>query len=157
MKFGPVRVEDAEGALLAHATTAGDRRFRKAHRLTTEDIAFLKSAGIRDVVAAILAAADLDLNAQGLLGHPGDLVALDDGRLAGAYAARVQEDVLVVAEDVSGAGRLQDGDDLVAEPVLVKGIAGAQQLIDVAHARDRQLQCRGVAVDIGDNAESHSA
>ncbi len=51
MKFGPVRVEDAEGALLAHATTAGDRRFRKAHRLTAEDIAFLKSAGIREVVA----------------------------------------------------------------------------------------------------------
>ena len=47
MKFGPVRVEDAEGALLAHATTAGEKRFRKAHRLTAEDIAFLKSAGIR--------------------------------------------------------------------------------------------------------------
>ena len=56
MKFGPVRVEDAEGAMLAHATTAGDRRFRKAHRLTAEDIAFLKSAGIREVVAAVLSA-----------------------------------------------------------------------------------------------------
>ncbi len=32
MKFGPVPVEDAEGAMLAHATTAGDKRFRKAHR-----------------------------------------------------------------------------------------------------------------------------
>ena len=54
MKFGPVRVEDAEGAMLAHATTAGDRHFRKAHRLTAEDIVFLKSAGIREVVAAVL-------------------------------------------------------------------------------------------------------
>jgi molybdenum cofactor cytidylyltransferase len=63
MKFGPVRVEDAEGALLAHATTAGDRRFRKAHRFTVDDIAFLKSAGIREVVAAVLSAEDLDENA----------------------------------------------------------------------------------------------
>lgn len=63
MKFGPVRVEDAEGAMLAHATTAGDRRFRKAHRLTAEDITFLKSAGIREVVAAVLSADDLDENA----------------------------------------------------------------------------------------------
>jgi molybdenum cofactor cytidylyltransferase len=63
MKFGPVRVEDAEGALLAHATTAGDRRFRKAHRLTAEDIAFLKAAGIREVVAAVLSDDDLDENA----------------------------------------------------------------------------------------------
>ena len=62
MKFGPVRVEDAEGALLAHATTAGDRRFRKAHRLRAEDIAFLKSAGIREVVAAVLSPDDLDEN-----------------------------------------------------------------------------------------------
>lgn len=63
MKFGPVRVEDAEGALLAHATTAGDRRFRKAHRLTAEDIVLLKSAGVREVVAAVLSADDLDENA----------------------------------------------------------------------------------------------
>jgi len=63
MKFGPVRVEDADGALLAHATTAGDRRFRKAHRLTADDIAFLKSADIREVVAAVLSADDLDENA----------------------------------------------------------------------------------------------
>lgn len=63
MKFGPVRVENAEGALLAHATTAGDRRFRKAHRLTAEDIAFLKSAGIHELVAAVLSADDLDENA----------------------------------------------------------------------------------------------
>ncbi len=63
MKFGPVRVEDAEGALLAHATTAGEKRFRKAHRLAAEDIAFLKSAGIGEVVAAVLSADDLDENA----------------------------------------------------------------------------------------------
>lgn len=63
MKFGPVRVENAEGAMLAHATTAGDRRFRKAHRLDAVDVAFLKSAGVREVVAAVLSADDLDEDA----------------------------------------------------------------------------------------------
>src|SRR5690606_19261066 len=63
MKFGPVRVEDAEGAMLAHATMVGDRRFRKAHRFTAEDIVFLKSAGVSEVVAAVLSPDDLDEDA----------------------------------------------------------------------------------------------
>jgi molybdenum cofactor cytidylyltransferase len=62
MRFGPVRVEDAEGAMLAHAVTAGNRRFRKAHRLTAEDLGFLLAAGVREVVAAILSPDDLDEN-----------------------------------------------------------------------------------------------
>jgi len=60
MKFGPVPVEEAEGAMLAHATAAGDKRFRKAHRLTAEDIALLKAAGIHEIVAAVLSSDDLD-------------------------------------------------------------------------------------------------
>jgi molybdenum cofactor cytidylyltransferase len=57
MRFGPVRVEDAEGAMLAHATTAGDKRFRKAHLLTAEDVALLQEAGVAEVVAAVLSTA----------------------------------------------------------------------------------------------------
>lgn len=63
MKFGPVPVEQAEGAMLAHATAAGDKRFRKAHRLTAEDVALLKAAGIREVIAAVLSSDDLDEDA----------------------------------------------------------------------------------------------
>ena len=59
MKFGPIPIEAAEGAVLAHATTAGERRFRKAHRLNAEDVSILKSAGILQVVAAVLAPGDL--------------------------------------------------------------------------------------------------
>ncbi len=59
MKFGPVAVENAQGAVLAHATTAGEKRFRKAHVLTAEDIAVLKAAGIGEVVAAMLSPDDL--------------------------------------------------------------------------------------------------
>lgn len=63
MKFGPVPVEQAEGAMLAHATIAGDKRLRKAHRLAAEDIVLLKSVGIREVVAAVLSPDDLDEDA----------------------------------------------------------------------------------------------
>ncbi|RUT95710.1 4-diphosphocytidyl-2C-methyl-D-erythritol kinase, partial [Mesorhizobium sp. USDA-HM6] len=59
MKFGPVPIDEAEGAVLAHATTAGERRLRKAHRLSGEDIAALKAAGISEVVVAVLAPDDL--------------------------------------------------------------------------------------------------
>ncbi|MER9853554.1 MULTISPECIES: molybdopterin-binding/glycosyltransferase family 2 protein [unclassified Mesorhizobium] len=59
MKFGPIPIETAEGAMLAHSTTAGERRFRKAHRLSAEDVALLRAAGISQVVAAVLAADDL--------------------------------------------------------------------------------------------------
>ncbi|TPJ54693.1 MULTISPECIES: molybdopterin-binding/glycosyltransferase family 2 protein [unclassified Mesorhizobium] len=59
MKFGPVPIEQAEGAVLAHATTVGERRFRKAHRLSAEDVGVLKAAGISEVVAAVLSPGDL--------------------------------------------------------------------------------------------------
>ncbi|TIS54947.1 MAG: 4-diphosphocytidyl-2C-methyl-D-erythritol kinase [Mesorhizobium sp.] len=63
MKFGPIPVEMAEGAVLAHATTAGERRFRKAHRLSSDDVSVLKAAGVKEVVAAVLAPDDLSEDA----------------------------------------------------------------------------------------------
>ena len=59
MKFGPLPIDDAVGAILAHATSAGDKRFRKAHRLSTDDVADLKRAGITEVIAAVLDVDDL--------------------------------------------------------------------------------------------------
>ncbi|MCV3209757.1 molybdopterin-binding/glycosyltransferase family 2 protein [Mesorhizobium sp. YC-39] len=63
MKFGPVPIDQAEGAVLAHATTAGERRFRKAHRLSADDLSVLKAAGITQIVAAVLALDDLSEDA----------------------------------------------------------------------------------------------
>ncbi|MCX7305407.1 MAG: molybdopterin-binding/glycosyltransferase family 2 protein [Hyphomicrobiales bacterium] len=63
MKFGPVQVRDAVGAILAHATEAGECRFPKAHRLTADDVGQLTQAGVRDVVVAVLSPGDLDENA----------------------------------------------------------------------------------------------
>ena len=60
MKFGPVELKNAVGAKLAHATTAGDKRFRKAHVLTEDDIAQLEAAGFHEIVVAILSPDDLN-------------------------------------------------------------------------------------------------
>lgn len=59
MKFGPVPIDRALGALLAHATNAGERRYRKAHRLEADDVAALRAAGVGEVVAAVLEPGDL--------------------------------------------------------------------------------------------------
>ncbi|MCR4266256.1 molybdopterin-binding/glycosyltransferase family 2 protein [Nitratireductor sp. ZSWI3] len=60
MRFGPVALEEALGAVLAHATLAGATRLRKAHRLTEQDLAALQAAGVTEVIAARLAPGDLD-------------------------------------------------------------------------------------------------
>ncbi|WP_296745789.1 molybdopterin-binding/glycosyltransferase family 2 protein [Mesorhizobium sp.] len=59
MRFGPIPIDQAEGAVLAHSTTAGERRFRKAQRLSAEDVAVLKAGGVEEIVAAVLAPDDL--------------------------------------------------------------------------------------------------
>lgn len=62
MRFGPVATADAEGAVLAHAVSAGGRTWRKATVLSRDDIAALRDAGIATVIAARLDGDDLDEN-----------------------------------------------------------------------------------------------
>ena len=62
MRFGPVPVADAEGAILAHSTVAGEKRLRKARRLDAGDVAALAAAGFTEVVVATLAADDVEEN-----------------------------------------------------------------------------------------------
>lgn len=59
MRFGAIPIDQATGAVLAHATTVGDRRFRKAHLLAAEDVEFLRATGVSEVVAAVLDPGDL--------------------------------------------------------------------------------------------------
>jgi molybdenum cofactor cytidylyltransferase len=69
MKFGPVPVADALGAILAHsADLSAGRRLRKGKVLTADDIAAFAACGIADVVVAQLDADDLheDVAAQTL-------------------------------------------------------------------------------------------
>ena len=59
MRFGPVPLDKAEGAILAHAVDTGERRLRKAHVLAKDDIDALREAGVAEVIAAVLAPGDV--------------------------------------------------------------------------------------------------
>lgn len=59
MKFGPVPVVQAEGAILAHSLNAGGVRLRKGRILSAADIASIARAGVREVTVAVLEAGDI--------------------------------------------------------------------------------------------------
>jgi molybdenum cofactor cytidylyltransferase len=59
MKFGPIPLAQAEGAVLAHSVRAQGIAFKKGRVLTAEDVAALSKAGIADVIGARLEAGDV--------------------------------------------------------------------------------------------------
>ena len=59
MKFGPVPVDTATGAILAHSHKAGGRTLKKGRALSADDIAALADAGVDSVVVARLEAGDV--------------------------------------------------------------------------------------------------
>ena len=63
MRFGPVPVSEAAGAVLAHSVQLPDGRLRKGRVLTAEDVAALTGAGLGEVVALRLGPGDVAENA----------------------------------------------------------------------------------------------
>ncbi|ALG72736.1 4-diphosphocytidyl-2C-methyl-D-erythritol kinase [Azospirillum thiophilum] len=59
MFFGPLSLPDAEGAILAHSLRLGSVSFKKGRRLSASDVAALREAGLAEVIAAKLNAADI--------------------------------------------------------------------------------------------------
>ncbi len=59
MRYGEITLDEAEGALLAHAVQAGDVTFKKGRKLGGDDITALKQAGVKSVVAVNLEAGDV--------------------------------------------------------------------------------------------------
>jgi molybdenum cofactor cytidylyltransferase len=59
VKFGPVALGEAVGALAAHAVRVGDVVIRKGHRLTEEDVRRLAEAGLDMIVAVHLDPGDV--------------------------------------------------------------------------------------------------
>ncbi|QFT60205.1 putative molybdopterin binding domain protein [Sulfitobacter sp. THAF37] len=59
MKFGPVPLTEAEGAVLAHSVQTGEGRLRKGRTLTPEDVNALAEAGHETVIVARLDRDDL--------------------------------------------------------------------------------------------------
>ena len=59
MKFGRVATAEAEGALLAHSQRTESGVIRKGTRLSADQVAALRAAGIEEIVAAVLEPADM--------------------------------------------------------------------------------------------------
>ena len=59
MKFGPVPLADAVGAILAHKRTVDGITFKKGNVLSADDIAVLGRAGVSEIVVARLEAGDI--------------------------------------------------------------------------------------------------
>ncbi|MBJ3762225.1 molybdopterin-binding protein [Maribius pontilimi] len=62
MRFGPVPLDAARGATLAHSHPVAGGRLRKGHRLEDADIARLRAAGLDTVIVARADPGDLDEN-----------------------------------------------------------------------------------------------
>ena len=62
MKFGPVPVREAEGAILAHSTQAGKARLKKGLRLDADSISQLVESDVQEVIVARLDDGDIDEN-----------------------------------------------------------------------------------------------
>ena len=93
MKFGPVPVASAAGAVLAHSVTAGGRRFKKGRVLSAADAAALAEAGLDAVVVARREAGDV----------PEDRAA---ARIAAAIAPGAEALGLTVAAPFTGRANL---------------------------------------------------
>lgn len=59
MKFGPLPVADARGAICAHAVRAGETRLKKGQRIGAAEQAALRAAGVETLIAATLEADDV--------------------------------------------------------------------------------------------------
>ncbi|MER0237869.1 molybdopterin-binding/glycosyltransferase family 2 protein [Fulvimarina sp. MAC8] len=59
MRFGEIAIDEADGAILAHAAKSGTLDLKKGTRLTAADIAALRDAGMTSVIAAQLDAGDV--------------------------------------------------------------------------------------------------
>ncbi|TCS67372.1 molybdenum cofactor cytidylyltransferase [Primorskyibacter sedentarius] len=59
MKFGPVPLSGAEGAMLAHSIALPKGRLRKGKLLSRDDVAALRSLGLSEVIVARLEPGDL--------------------------------------------------------------------------------------------------
>ncbi|KUF11372.1 molybdopterin-binding protein [Pseudoponticoccus marisrubri] len=59
MRFGPVPLEQATGAVLAHSIALPDGRLKKGHVVTADDLGPLEAAGLSEVLVARLDPGDL--------------------------------------------------------------------------------------------------
>jgi molybdenum cofactor cytidylyltransferase len=118
MRFGPVPLGEAEGAVLAHSVQVAGGRLRKGHVLRAEDMPALAEAGLAEVIVARLEPGDIaeDLAAERLARALVPDPAAAGLRLEAPFAGRVNIRATgpgVVALDAAAIGRLNAVDPMI--------------------------------------------
>ena len=81
MKFGPTRIDEAEGAVLAHSVSLSDGDLKKGRILGADDLEALRAAGVSEILAASYQPGDV----------PEDEAASRLARALGATGSRVAD------------------------------------------------------------------
>jgi molybdenum cofactor cytidylyltransferase len=87
MKFGPVPVQSAAGATLAHSQTIGGKRYRKGRVLSGDDVAAIAAAGVGELTVVQMEAGDIGENDAAR--RLGEIAAGDNIRVGIANTGRV--------------------------------------------------------------------
>jgi molybdenum cofactor cytidylyltransferase len=117
VKFGPVPLHQAEGAILAHGLLVGGRRLAKGRKLDAADVAALAAAGLTRVTVAQL--------------EPGDV---GEDAAATALAAALAGPGLVALPPVHGRVNLAAATDglLTIPPGLVAAVNAGDEALTLA-------------------------
>jgi molybdenum cofactor cytidylyltransferase len=155
MRFDRFRLDDAEGAVLAHAVRAGDVLFKKGRALSAEDIGRLRAAGVETVVAVRFEAGDMaEDEAAAALAAP---AAGSGVSVAAAFTGRANlhadaRGVLVV--DAGRVDRLNAIDEVVTFATLPayavvdpRQMVATVKIIPFSVPRELVERCRAVLAD----------
>lgn len=120
MKFGPVPLYEAEGALLAHSVRLADGTLKKGRQLTSSDLARLEAAGILTVTIA--------------RPEPGDLHEdIAAGRVAGALVPKPDGGVSLSAPFTGRANLFAEADGVFeVDPALIAALNTIDEALTIA-------------------------
>jgi molybdenum cofactor cytidylyltransferase len=140
VKFGPVPVEEAVGALAAHSVKAGEASVKKGTLVSGEDAARLKAAGIDSIVAVRLEPGDVDENAAAA--RLAGAIAGPDVRLDRPFTGRCNlfaETPGVLVVDKNTIDRINEVDEAITvatlpafKPVVAGEMIGTVKIIPYA-------------------------
>ncbi len=153
MRFGPTRIDEAQGAILAHGLKLPGLAYRKGRVLSAEDVAALRSAGIGEVVAARLDADDVPENeaahalARAIAGDGVEVAAPFTGRCnlfarAGGLA-RIDAALVSALNAVDEAITVATLDDFAPAPA--RGMLATIKIIPFAAPRAALRKCLALA------------
>ena len=130
MKFGPVPLSAAQGAVLAHSVAVDGGRLRKGRVISQADVAAMQAAGLKEVIVATLDADD---------------VAEDSAAKALAAAILGQADGLTATRPFTGRVNLiADGPGVaVLDVAALEAINAVHPMITIATVPPWQQMAKG--------------